>query len=250
MGLEGQGASRPAGGRLTVESGYAMAALLVGLAVMAVLMTAALPVWTQAARREKETELVWRGEQYARALELFQRKFANAYPPSIDVLVEQKFLRKKYKDPITNDDFQPIYLNTNQVPGAPAGAARPGQATRPAAGGATQPTRPGGTTGGLGGTAGGPIVGVTSKSDAASIRLYNGRGHYNEWQFVHVQTQQRVNPQGGQQPGAPQPGAPRPGIFGPSGPGGQGQRPPGMSPTFPGPSGGQQQRPQGRPPGQ
>ena len=63
------------------------------------------------ATREKEEELIFRGRQYARAIGLFQRKFANTAPPTIDVLVEQRFLRKKYKDPITNDDFQPIYAN-------------------------------------------------------------------------------------------------------------------------------------------
>ena len=66
------------------------------------------------ATREKEEELIFRGKQYARAIGLFQRKFANTAPPTIDVLVEQRFLRKKYKDPITNDDFQPIYANQSR----------------------------------------------------------------------------------------------------------------------------------------
>ncbi len=57
--------------------GYAMAALLVGMSVMAVLMGALLPVWTHMATREKEEELIFRGNQYARAIGLFQRKFAN-----------------------------------------------------------------------------------------------------------------------------------------------------------------------------
>jgi type II secretory pathway pseudopilin PulG len=85
--------------------GYAMAALLVGMSVMAVLMSALLPVWSHMATREKEEELIFRGRQYARAIGLFQRKYANTAPPTIDLLVEQRFLRKKYKDPITNDDF-------------------------------------------------------------------------------------------------------------------------------------------------
>ena len=41
--------------------GYAMAALLVGMSVMAVLMSALLPVWTHMATREKEEELIFRG---------------------------------------------------------------------------------------------------------------------------------------------------------------------------------------------
>ena len=102
------------------ERGYAMAALLIAMSIMAVMMTVVMPVWKHAAQREKEEELVFRGQQYARAIGLFQRKFANAYPPNIDVLVDQKFLRKKFKDPITNDDFVP--LPVGQGAGA-AGAA-------------------------------------------------------------------------------------------------------------------------------
>ena len=36
----------------------------------------------------------------------------------------------------------------------------------------------------------GGIMGVVSKSKATSIRVFNGRTHYNEWQFVAVQQTQ------------------------------------------------------------
>ena len=81
------------------QRGYAMAALMVALSVMAVMFTVVMPVWKHTAQREKEEELVFRGRQYVHAIGLFQRKFANAYPPNIDVLVEQRFLRKKFKLP-------------------------------------------------------------------------------------------------------------------------------------------------------
>jgi type II secretory pathway pseudopilin PulG len=87
------------------ERGYAMAALLVAMAVMAIVLSTALPVYQTVVRREREAELVFRGEQYARAIALFQRKYANALPPDVDVLVKERFLRKKYKDPITRGDF-------------------------------------------------------------------------------------------------------------------------------------------------
>src|SRR5438477_7132501 len=83
------------------ERGYAMAALLVAMSIMAVMLTVAMPVWKHTTQREKEEELVFRGLQYVHAIGMFQRKFANAYPPNIDVLVDQRFLRKKFKDPIT-----------------------------------------------------------------------------------------------------------------------------------------------------
>jgi len=246
MHLAGQ-AKRPT----NEQAGYAMAALLVAMTIMAIMFTVAMPVWKQAAQREKEEELVFRGKQYVHAIGLFQRKFANAYPPNIDVLVAQRFLRKKYKDPITNDDFVPIPVGQ----GAPGnrqatgqrggfgGATSPGQSpttqTQTSAG--AQPSRaggPGSSTTPPGQIAGG-ISGVTSKSKAQSIRLYNGRGHYNEWAFVYIQQQQApvaggapgsTIPGRGGQPGQPgqlpgpfpggdQPGQRGRGPFGPNGPG-------------------------------
>ncbi len=103
--------------------GYAMAALIIGIAVMAVMMTVVMPVWKQMVQREKEEELVFRGEQIAHSIGMFQRKFANAYPPTLDVLVEQKFLRKKYKDPITNEDFVPLTQAQGQAAATPGGQA-------------------------------------------------------------------------------------------------------------------------------
>src|SRR3954466_1278627 len=87
------------------ERGYAMAALLVALAVMMVLMSVAMPVWRTQMQREKEAELIFRGEQIARGINLYMRKMGGAsYPPSLDVLVQGRFLRKKYKDPMTEND--------------------------------------------------------------------------------------------------------------------------------------------------
>src|ERR1700719_52332 len=107
MGLWEASARRP-----SAEGGYAMAALLVAMAVMAVFLSVALPAWRTEAQREKETELIFRGTQYAHAIAMFQRKYANASPPSLDVLLNEHFLRKKFKDPMTKDgDFQLVYAN-------------------------------------------------------------------------------------------------------------------------------------------
>jgi len=188
-----------------------MAALLVAMGVMAVLMTVAMPVWKQAAQREKEAELVFRGEQYARAVGLFQRKYANAFPPNIDALVQQRFLRKKYKDPITNDDFAPLLQGqaAGNTPGSGSlTAAQPGQT-------ATQQQQPttgagrgragglpgAGPTGPTGGAPVGGFIGVTSKSKEKSIRIYKGRTHYNEWAFVYTPVAQA--PGGAGAPGTP-----------------------------------------------
>ena len=115
------------------ERGYAMAALLVALAIMAILLSVAMPVWRHEAQREKEAELVFRGEQYARAIALFRFKnanIANAFPPSIDSLVEGRYLRKKYKDPMTKDgEFVLIGVGSAQ-PGINPPPAQPGRPRR------------------------------------------------------------------------------------------------------------------------
>jgi type II secretory pathway pseudopilin PulG len=193
-----------------------MAVLLVAMSVMAVMLTVLMPVWNQAARREKEAELIFRGQQYARAIGLFQRKYANTPPPSIDVLVQEKFLRKKYKDPITNSDFVPLPAAGGGVlPGARGTTTNPltrgGPANQPARGAAPnqparagQPQAPQGSVFGTpAGGGGGGIIGVTSSSRAESIRVYNGATHYNEWRFVYAPTTAT--------PGAGAPGTATPG---------------------------------------
>jgi type II secretory pathway pseudopilin PulG len=261
--------ARPRRSRGTSQDGYAMAALLVAMSVMAVMMTVALPVWNTQAQREKEAELVFRGEQYARAVMLYQRKFANALPPSVDVLLNDKYLRKKYKDPITGGDFQllsgaSVQANAGVPGGNVGGATTPGGPVTSRAGGAgsstggaasgagrssfqTGTSASRGTTGsgfglgagvgaGAGGTVPGGIMGVTSSSSAKSLRLYNGRGQYNEWTFVPVQRNLNAGAgaQGAEAPGrggrggrgAQQPGPGRgPDSFRPGGNSGPGNSP-------------------------
>ena len=60
--------------------GYAMAVLLVAMAVMLTLMSVAMPVWRQQARREREEELLFRLKQYAHALSLYQRRVPGGSP--------------------------------------------------------------------------------------------------------------------------------------------------------------------------
>jgi type II secretory pathway pseudopilin PulG len=203
-----------------------MAALLVAMAVMAVLMSVALPVWRHDAQREKEEELVFRGQQYIRAIRLFQAR-TQTFPTSIDMLVQGRYLRKKYKDPITNEDFVPIPIGGaipgqgGQTVGRGGQPVQGGRGSTPAGGRTGSPTSGlGAGSGGFGassgsgfssGTVAGGMMGVVSKSKDESIRLYQGRNHYNEWTFLYV----------AQQPGGPG-GRGGPGIGGRDGRGGRG----------------------------
>jgi len=226
MNLAGQAPSRR-----EPQAGYAMVALLVAMSIMAVMMTVAMPVWKHNIQREKEEELVFRGKQYMHAIELYGRKFANTQPPSVDALVEQRFLRKKFKDPITGQDFDLVRANQAPQPGTggQGGAATPGRggaSTSPIPGGTGAGAAPQGAQRGLSqiGSPGanpiGGIVGVASKSKDKSIRLYNGRSHYNEWVFVY-QPQVQAPGAGGAAGAGPGQRGGQPGVGGPGPIGGQ-----------------------------
>jgi type II secretory pathway pseudopilin PulG len=212
------------------ERGYAMAALLVAMTVMAIVMATAMPTWRTMMKREREAELVFRGEQYARAIALYQRRSgqAAAIPPSIDVLIDGKFLRKKYKDPMTGQDFKIVTPGT-PLPGE--GGLREDQSAGSRGRGQGQPTRqPGFTSANTAGTAGaqtlggGGVLGVVSTSTETSLRLFNGRDRYDEWVFTPTALSNTagINPNN--------PGVNRPGI----GPDGR----PGNASPFPGDFGG------------
>lgn len=192
-------------GGAAAGDGYALAALLVGLAVMGVLSAAALPVWRQAAQRERELELIFRGEQYVRAIELYQRVYAGAYPPDVDTLVEQRFLRRRYRDPMVADgEFRIVYQAeaSEEFGAAPAAAERSAPSnTADAAAGHRAGTPSGAGTASGAGRAGmlfargdrtpaaglrGGVIGVVSRSEQDAIRIYNGRKKYSEWAFLHM----------------------------------------------------------------
>jgi type II secretory pathway pseudopilin PulG len=209
--------------------GFTMVVLLIVMAVMAVGMTALLPTWRQQALRGKEEELIFRGNQYARALVLYSRKNGNQLPSDIEVLYTGKYLRKKYKDPITGEDFGLLPA------GQPAGAAGRGGPTPAGGQGTPAAQTPGGArgTGGLGAPSGtqivGSIQGVYSKSTDTSIRIYQNQQRYIDWPFT-VQTAQLQMGSAARGGGPGAPGA-QPGRG--NGAGG-GQQPPGRGTPTPG----------------
>ena len=212
--------------RVRGQQGFAMAALLVVLAVMSLMLSMALPAWHHAARREREAELIFRGEQYARAIMLYQRQTPGAYPPDVETLVEGRFLRRAYRDPMTADGEFRLILQSELAGVAGQGASDPaadglsagadGESGRRGGGagdraGFLQGVRPFGardenTPGGVDGN----IVGVVSRSERTSIALYDGRSKYSEWVFTS--TGPAAGSAGGE-PDPPQPG--RPGSAGP-----------------------------------
>jgi type II secretory pathway pseudopilin PulG len=190
------------------QSGVAIVILMVMLAVALILMAAAAPAWKYVAKNEREQELIFRGDQIARAIEAYQQKNANTYPTSLELLTKGRQLRRLYKDPMTRDGkWRLIRQGEPLVPPTTTAGGR----ARPTPGPTPRPTLAG-DAGGIG-----PIVGVASRSSEPSLRVLNVNGiprtRYDEWYFVAGQTRFVGRPpvlpvRGGRPPGANPGGAP------------------------------------------
>ena len=101
------------------EEGYVLVAVMFLLAIFVLSMAVAIPRIKESIERDREIETMHRGKQYARAIKLYHKKFG-AYPPNVEALVmtnNTRFLRKRYKDPITGaDDWRPIHIGENKTP--------------------------------------------------------------------------------------------------------------------------------------
>jgi type II secretory pathway pseudopilin PulG len=161
--------------------GFTYIALLAAIVIIGISLGATGKYWQHVMMREKEAELLFRGDQYRLAVERYYlAKIPLQYPPSIDDLLKdnrfpqaKRHLRQQYKDPITNDDFEVIKDLTK----------------------------------------GNRITGVYSKSEKEPLRTagfdepykeFEGKKQYKEWKFL-------FNPQSGpmgRPPGTALPGHP------------------------------------------
>ena len=242
------------------QQGYVLLVLLLFVALLSIGFLAAIRRIDFEIRRDREQELIHRGVQYSRAVRRYFKKFGH-YPTRLEELENTnnlRFLRKRYKDPITGADFKLLHLTDVQfygpmvtngplasqalvtaaalAPGAPpslnatkggggpsgfgpgglVGAQNAGTGDASQAGQAV--SQPAGqadvshdTQGMPGGTAtststplqpqplaqqigsgsapqvfgGGAIVGVVSTSKEKTIREFNKKNHYNQWQFIY-----------------------------------------------------------------
>lgn len=188
------------------QGGYALVALLAAVTLMLITMGVGVPAWKYVVKNEREQELIFRGGQIADAIGRYQRKNANALPTSIEQLVQGRYLRKAFTDPMTKDgEWRLLRQGEALLPGTAAPGTRPGPSPSASA-------TPRGPTPRLGGGAGlsvGPFLGVASRSTDNGLRLFNGRERYSEWLFVvgqpRVVGRQSVTPQvpGPRQQGAP-----------------------------------------------
>jgi type II secretory pathway pseudopilin PulG len=201
------------GPRAGDQRGYIMIILMLFVALLAIAAVAIAPSVVFEAKRDREEELIHRGVQYARAVRHYVKKFGR-YPTRIEDLENTnnlRFLRKRYKDPITGKDFKLLHLGEVQLTFAPGIAGAQAIGLNPASlqqvaqgpvrglsgpsGPGTQATegediapaaqdpneqQPGNQVFG-----GGPIVGVASTSKEKTIRVFNKKEHYYQWQFIY-----------------------------------------------------------------
>jgi len=94
------------------QSGYILVSLMMIAALVVIALSAAIPTIKLELRRDREEELIHRGVQYSRAIRRYFKRFGR-YPVSLDDLESannMRFLRKRYKDPVTGEDFKLLHF--------------------------------------------------------------------------------------------------------------------------------------------
>jgi type II secretory pathway pseudopilin PulG len=145
------------------RGGYVMILLMIALAVLAVFMLMAVPLWQTEMRREAEEELIFRARQYVNAIGFYVKSHNNLYPQSFEILHLEKFLRQLYADPVSADGrWDMVFMDTT-------------------AGEAKYLVVPANLAGAYFSRA--VLVGVCSTSPETAFREYRGKKKYNEWAF-------------------------------------------------------------------
>ena len=167
--------------RASREQGFALLTVVFLCALLAIVAVGASLNILVDGRREKEKDMIWRGNQYVRAIKLYYRKNGR-FPAELEDLYKPKqgslrFLRQPYKDPMNKEDgsWRLIYVGpagqligslkprTNlqlPIPGSPAA---PASGTAGAAG-----SNPSSAQGGATGTGGAPGAPGTTTSGSGT----------------------------------------------------------------------------------
>lgn len=195
-------------GKRNREAGYNLVMLMVAITILNILVAISLPAWSQAIRREKEEELIFRGLQYSEAIRVFQMRYQR-FPNRLEELVEVKprCIRQLWKDPMTEGGKWGLIFQGQMGQVTPQMEADGDQDQKPDG---RKPPPGDGQEPGDGGedsafgvprkgdeVAVGPIIGVHSRSGKSSIMTFFGRERYDEWRF----TVDLFNQAGGPPPG-------------------------------------------------
>jgi type II secretory pathway pseudopilin PulG len=163
------------------ENGYLLIGVLFLVAVVLITLAVAAPRVASEIQRDKELELYHRGLQYQHAIRLYYKKFGR-YPSNLEQLEktnEIRFLRKRYKDPVTGkDEWRMIHFGEQKVKttglfGQPIAATGTNGLSTPG----TPPNGPGGSAfGGSSSSAFGSGSGSAFGSGSGSSAFGSGSG--------------------------------------------------------------------------
>jgi type II secretory pathway pseudopilin PulG len=88
MNTTWRNANKPAGLGKRNENGYALVGLMVVMMFALILATATAPTVRQETQREKEEEMLWRGQQVAFALKKYREYRSGAFPTDLKELIQ------------------------------------------------------------------------------------------------------------------------------------------------------------------
>ncbi len=196
------------------QSGFTLVGVVVAIAIITILIAAVGPSIATIIERDNETELIFRGKQYARAIVAFQKRYGRL-PNQLEELAKMRprTIRQLWRDPMCNcDDWEVIIAGTPeavpmgqmQVPGGsgPGGGSMqrtPGAFGQPPSSGFGGTPTPPPSSGGAGrpartptpssifgpdGKKVGPIVGVRTKVHRQALRKWRDRDFTDEWRFL------------------------------------------------------------------
>ncbi|MFC2167852.1 Tfp pilus assembly protein FimT/FimU [Acidobacteriota bacterium] len=150
------------------SAGYTLIILLFALTILIIGLLVAVPVWQTQIQREKEEELLFRGNQYTEAIRLFQLKKPGTFPKTMDELIEEKCIRRLYTDPMTKDGEWNIIVPYRRVSQKQKGSL-PRVLIVPSSM--------------LAGIDNPQIIGVVSASTQKSVKIYYEQESYDLWLF-------------------------------------------------------------------
>ena len=101
------------------EQGYMLIAMMLFLTLLLIAAAAVAPELAMQVKRDREEEMVHRGVQYSRAIRNYVKKNGR-YPTRLEDLENTnniRYLRKRFKDPVSGKDFKLLHLGDVQLTG-------------------------------------------------------------------------------------------------------------------------------------
>ncbi len=160
------------------QAGFTLIGLMVAIAIINIGLGVAASSWVTINKRSKEAELIWRGQQYVRALQC-HRQQTGGLPGDLNELLDSDCIRALYPDPMARDGRWRVIRESDVRSLAGQGAGRESQALSTlerqlseagiSFGGVARPVQP--AAGGVGGDAGGRQVGRVSSLQGRASSL-------------------------------------------------------------------------------